>query len=270
MEWIRPTGHSRPDVWESPTDFEDPDTAWIDEDKAYDEDLGTYALSDEIGETYSSWLVLTRATAFVCDKVRFYVKFAEYTKKAKIDIYYGGDWHNVYENTNITEEGRWYEASFGTQLIRKARIAIAAAPTYSQYLFEFDFGKTWTDETDAYDGNTGTYAQYPIVGGVWSEFLELTLPSAIPSDKVRFWATASYYEIEQIDVDVYKDGEWVHVFQGDISEVNDQWVEKTFARGSVTKARVRLWDTFTYTGRLHEFEFWKLVIGPFPTFFRPA
>jgi hypothetical protein len=111
----------------------------------------------------------------------------------------------------------------------------------------------WTDEIKAYDENATTYAYSTLVYDVWSSFLYLTI-NAIQSNKVRWSATYSL-TITSIDLDVYKNGEWVDVYQG--SFANDIWNERTFVEGLVTMARVRFlhYGPSTDNAQLYEFDF---------------
>ena len=99
----------------------------------------------------------------------------------------------------------------------------------------------WDFETYAYDDNTTSSAvRYNVSGYGWTAYLELTI-AAINCSKIRYHALGYPTYGWNIDVDVYKDGEWVDVYQGACAVA--QWVEKSFDEGSVTKARVRFYNT---------------------------
>lgn len=120
----------------------------------------------------------------------------------------------------------------------------------------------WVEEPKVYDEDQATFAYTSptIAPDSWSGFLELTI-SSITCNKVRFDAyyTAGY--IDAIDLDVYKDDEWIHVYQGAFS--NHTWVEKTFAVGTVTKARARFYNNFDspLQENFYEFDFWSLPVA---------
>lgn len=123
-----------------------------------------------------------------------------------------------------------------------------------------DPDSAWINETNAYDENTGTRAEREDIPGTsWSEFLEVTIGAVVCSN-VRFWSANFTIPGFLIDLDVY-DGSWNDVFQGEFA--NNQWVEKSFAEKTVTKARVRLYNPLggTRDGRLHEFDFEVVAAG---------
>lgn len=111
----------------------------------------------------------------------------------------------------------------------------------------------WSDEANAYDENTASYAKDSVRGHSWSAFLELT-HAALWCDKLRFNADfggAGYF----IDVDVY-DTAWRHVYEGDFAD--EAWVEKDLDElRQITMARVRLFNDggLAKTSKLYEFDF---------------
>ena len=94
----------------------------------------------------------------------------------------------------------------------------------------------WSYEIYAYDDSLFNQAQcygggYPLY---WQSFLELNIDPSITGNKLRYYiggGTSSM--LDKIDVDVYKDGSWVDVYQGSFTK--NAWIEKSFAEGSVTK-----------------------------------
>lgn len=99
----------------------------------------------------------------------------------------------------------------------------------------------WSNEANAYDNNTTTYANYSVIAsGYWTYFLELT-HSSIPCDKLRFHAGYSYPPGLQIDMDAYYSGAWHHVYQG--SFTYNTYVEKTLGGTyNVTALRIRIYN----------------------------
>lgn len=116
----------------------------------------------------------------------------------------------------------------------------------------------WQNETNIYDGNTGTSGQVTVAPSSWSPFIELTI-AQIRCTKVQFWA---YYQVgffQEIDIDVY-DTAWQHVWDGTFADM--AWVEKNLdTTRNITKARVRFYNMWigTYLSQLYEFQFYKLV-----------
>ena len=124
----------------------------------------------------------------------------------------------------------------------------------------------WWNPENTYDDDLASKAQtWCDTPAAWRDFLELTI-NAITCDKIRHYSRYHATYIYEIDIDVYKDGEWVHVYQGTYSHLT--WEEKTFSEGSVTKARVRYktyYTSGTQLNALHEFDFWSAIIIIEPT-----
>ncbi len=128
----------------------------------------------------------------------------------------------------------------------------------------------WENENNIYDDDTDTYARsYHDANdpnGQWSVFVYVN-HSVLLCDKVRFYAkglTGDSVHIDQADLDVKKGGVWVDVFQGSFSD--RQWIEKSFAQGSVSDARIRFHVNVNNGGmyyELYEFDFNKS--RPVPT-----
>jgi hypothetical protein len=121
-------------------------------------------------------------------------------------------------------------------------------------------GGFWEWETRAYDEDVGTAAiddTSTTLG--WNPFLTLTI-AAITANSLRFYAPCNISQ-SKIDVDVYKDGAWSHVYEGVYDDM--AWVEKTFSQGSVTQARIRFMrGIISSTMWLYEFDFWGVsVVG---------
>lgn len=115
----------------------------------------------------------------------------------------------------------------------------------------------WSDEPYAYDDDTGTAAEGWAAKSSWSAYLELTI-SAIACDKVRFWARYSVSSATSIDLYVFYDEDWHHVYEG--AYPDREWVEKEIPAGtkSVTKAKVRFYNSDPDNVRnpyLFEFDF---------------
>ena len=104
--------------WISPTSWEDPDGQWLDEEKAYDEILGTYAKQDEVPSV--SWG--SRVHYYIaipgvfCSKIRFWAhKDAAYgIKEVIVQVYYGTPktWYTIYSGTYVS--GQETEALVGS------------------------------------------------------------------------------------------------------------------------------------------------------------
>jgi hypothetical protein len=116
-------------------------------------------------------------------------------------------------------------------------------------------GSGWSNEAYAYDDNLLSYTTIYMDPYGWTPFLNLTI-DAITSNSLRYYAEAHPPAQGSIDVDVYKDGAWVDVYEGTLPYYIE-WTEKTFTEGSVTKARVRIeLGTLHSTADFGEFDFW--------------
>lgn len=116
----------------------------------------------------------------------------------------------------------------------------------------------WSDETKAYDESLPTYAYdgyLPSAG--WGNFLILT-HSAVACNKLRIYAETSGYN-PLVDIDVFKDGEWMNVYEGTFPD--EEWMPKAFTQGSVTKVRIRFYNNtgYIYQPRLYEVDFWEVT-----------
>ena len=128
----------------------------------------------------------------------------------------------------------------------------------------------WDDEPYAYDGNTATKAGCEITefGWTWTPYIQLTLPTPIHINKIRFWAWYDSDHCDEIDIDVFWQstpgvgGYWTNVYEG--SYEDREWVEKPFQySGYVTKARIRFevqrWLLWPVVADLHEFKFYHVI-----------
>lgn len=120
----------------------------------------------------------------------------------------------------------------------------------------------WSLEERAYDENLSTYActTVAVPVGTWSAFLHLTVAAISDCSAIRYYLDNTYW-FSLIDIDVKRDGEWVHVYEGDYP--NATWVEKTFAEGSVTEARIRFYSAISESsGCVREFDFGRVAEKP--------
>ncbi|MBN1585658.1 hypothetical protein JW899_04840 [Candidatus Uhrbacteria bacterium] len=130
-----------------------------------------------------------------------------------------------------------------------------------------DPGNQWSNEALSYDGNTTTYAANTYGSAGWGQFIYLTLGSPIYSNRIRVNADYLDAHILAVDVDVFRDGAWVDVFEGgNEAEWNCRWAEVAFDGGDVTQARFR-WN-YRVSGWnywLYEFQFYRAgtaVVAP--------
>jgi len=114
----------------------------------------------------------------------------------------------------------------------------------------------WDDEIYAYDNDVATYAQNLVTEASWGNFLELNIDPMI-CDRVRFFAGGVGAYITEIDIDVYYDETWHHVYQGAFT--SQVWEEKSLGGDYlITKARVRFYckpNPWPRKAYLYEFNF---------------
>ena len=169
------------------------------------------------------------------------------------------------------EEGETYH--FRAQIKNSAGIASGADKTFftqsagsgwvSPRGFTDPDGK-WENEGYAYDDELGTYTRRVRGYGEsqWSSYIYLTRPEVF-CDKIRFWAHEPY-EIDSVEVDVFKDSNWINVYSGAFPD--SQWViSKNPFSGKVSQARIKFHMAYSnhyFYYLLHEFDFWKIAELP--------
>jgi len=125
-----------------------------------------------------------------------------------------------------------------------------------------DPSNDWDDEAKAYNGNTGNWAQSSDVPlNEWTGFLELT-HAALDCNKVQVYVGSGDW-VANIDLDVYYDSDWHHVYQGISTDYG--WMEKPLGGTySVTALRIRLYNRGpTADLRICDVDFWEVeVIAP--------
>jgi len=121
MAWVSPTGHNELDDWINPQ-------------RAYDDDLGLYALGSKV---IGSACEFTHA-ALWCDKIQYQLEIAG---TFDIDIYYSGAYHNLWSGyQGIKKE--WIELEIGsTESVTKVKFTNQTTVTYLA-LMEVDFNET--------------------------------------------------------------------------------------------------------------------------------
>ncbi len=137
----------------------------------------------------------------------------------------------------------------------------------------------WRDEANAYGDDIEAFAYQPFVtigGFLVPRYLELTLSSPIDLSKVRIYcvyrdnALPSNHYDPDIRIDLYN-GSWANIHDGIVTKQTWNEISAGGLIPGVTKARLIMNDTGTngWWFMINEFDFHK-VVGPFPTFLRPA
>ena len=124
-----------------------------------------------------------------------------------------------------------------------------------------DPADNWQVEGRAYDEDLEYNAQnYEMDGKSWCSFLILYTPEGgLQSDRIRFMVADAFFTNELTwDVDVYRDGAWVDVFDNDYQEHPERkWIEVAFDQGLVTAMRLRAYnhDPTGTLARVYEADF---------------
>jgi hypothetical protein len=114
------------------------------------------------------------------------------------------------------------------------------------------------DPALSYDGDIATFAATPYIPATsWSDFIELTLSAPIACNAIRYY-TEVVLATDLIDVDIYYSGAWHNIFSG--LPLSLAWDTKSFTAQSVTKARVRYYNSGVnpQAFALYEFMFYAL------------
>lgn len=149
--------------WVHPVSSIDPDSKWSDEEKAYDSLLTTGAKVTSGGH----YLEFYPSSPITCSKIRLYAaSYAVadglfYDPEMDIDVYYEGDWHNIFSGT--VTKNTWVEKSFTEKAVSKARVKwnyeVGFLDGLYIYEFEFDMTSTTAQECIYFD----TYAIIPFI-----------------------------------------------------------------------------------------------------------
>lgn len=105
-------------TWVPPISHSDLGSEWDDEEKAYDGDIATYTRRGGVAEAWTDYLILLVNQASI-DKIKFY---ATDIGEIDVDVFYEGDWHDVYEGVYADRE--WVEKDIpaGVKPVSKARV----------------------------------------------------------------------------------------------------------------------------------------------------
>lgn len=118
--------------------------------------------------------------------------------------------------------------------------------------YEADSASGWTDNANAIDGATGTYAYAVLPSGGTSAYITLTIEE-FETAKLRYYWSYSSRDPESMKIDIY-DGSWTNIYNGAPGAINT-WIEKTFTSANITRVRFNFTDVED-TGdgevRLHE------------------
>ena len=137
-------------------------------------------------------------------------------------------------------------------------------PTEGEWLFPggyLDPENAWDGEILAYDDNTFTKATCRITAPywVWTPWVEFTRGSFLCT-YIGFYAWYDSEHCDEIDIDVYYNGDWHYVYRGSFAD--RQWVLQPVDYHVISRARVRFhvlryeFPWFYVVADLHEFRFY--------------
>lgn len=111
----------------------------------------------------------------------------------------------------------------------------------------------WINVLNSINGNVWDSAQDSVSSGDWTAFLEFPIVATV-SDKVRFMSSIRLGKIDLIDLDIYYNDQWHHLYQGEF--LDHEWEEKLLTeRQTLTNARVKFHSVEDTIGQVYEFEY---------------
>lgn len=131
--------------WVLPSAFNDPDSKWVSEAKAYDGDF--YSWAGNYMEDYGHYVEYFVGTSLICSKVRIfaagYAHYLHLNPHIDIDLNYDGGWHNIfrgYISWAAGDKGTWTAKSIpaGTKVVSGVRIKSNLSDAHFR-LYEFQF-----------------------------------------------------------------------------------------------------------------------------------
>lgn len=168
------------------------------------------------------------------------------------------------DNGTITTTGRLNVDSGGAIFLKEDAIAAwnsnsgnvtaGIADNVSPTSFA-DTGGTWSNEANAYDGDTGTYAQESTPATSWGNYLDLTFGGAF-SNGIRYYMNGyGAGTVNQTEISIYYDGAWHSTYNGTFT--NLAWTEISYDYQVVSGVRIRFYNAggSPNNSRVHEIEF---------------
>ena len=140
------------------------------------------------------------------------------------------------------------EDAFRTYVSADTDVTSVIPASYLSPTSHNDPDAAWSNETNAYDDNTVTYAYDDTPLSSWSSFIELNA-GGLSTTAIRHYSSGESADVNEIDIDAYYDGVWNDVYSG--AFVQSVWEEKDLPGDfhDVTAARVRYYNDFNITDR---------------------
>ena len=112
MSWVSPTSHD--------------EDVWLNEGRAYDDDLATQSELTVNGIAWSAYLVLNHAALAGSTKVRFYTAMITgfIFDQLEVDVFKDGAWVNVFAAGAAWVADAWNECVFAAGSVTKMRLRV--------------------------------------------------------------------------------------------------------------------------------------------------
>lgn len=128
--------------WVSPSGFNDSESVWSDEVKAYDENTTSYAVTDIPHNEWSGFLELTLTYHILASSLRVFVgRENSYVESIDIDLWNvsSASWVGVYQG-DLTVDA-WWQFNFSSVVTNKTRIRAYCSSLGDRefYVYEVDF-----------------------------------------------------------------------------------------------------------------------------------
>ena len=117
-------------------------------------------------------------------------------------------------------------------------------------------GTWYSNPTNAYDGDTGTYATMTREASAY-----LHPATFISCSKIRVWASILNTTKADLTISVYYSGGYHELFDGQLSTYTD-WVEIAIGSTQTVEHALIVSHSIVLPDCLHEFEFWKEADAP--------
>jgi len=199
-----PSVRANPDGWVSPTGFIDPDNAWSDEVKAYDENTATFAVTSNVyQDVWTPYLHLTLSSAIQCSKVRFYISTMALAWEAlKISVYKDDLWVEVY-NEAFPPPDKWNEVEFSQGSVSEAKVSVKPHGFFGAVfgrLNEFDFWEIEEAPPEEYFFSFSETMNVSASSYFWkAKMFSGTETVSISSDS-NIWKEKGFYMTETVTV----------------------------------------------------------------------
>lgn len=156
-------------IWTSPSSANG--TNWINPSNARDSNTVTYAGISIPALQWSNYLTLSLNESRLCDRVRIWSDGGAQVNAIQVDVYYDGNWTNIYNGTLVKGSWQTYSIPSGNQTVSQARIRYwnsHASATRTAECHEFQF---WAAELRPEKQGTATTILRSVGSDLWLDVL---------------------------------------------------------------------------------------------------